>query len=42
MSDAATLSHRKRARTEEIRAGFESLRLKLADYGKAHGGRFLV
>ena len=42
MSDVTTLSQRKKARAEEIRAGFESLRAKLADYGRAHGGRFWI
>ena len=40
MSAIVTLIERKRARTEEIRAGIASLRGQLADYGKTHGGRF--
>ena len=42
MRDVTTLSQRKKARAEEIRAGFESLRAQLADYGRAHGGRFWI
>ncbi len=42
MSGVMTLTDRKRARAEEIRAGFDRLRRALADYGRAHGGSFWV
>ena len=42
MSAVVTLTERKAARAEEIRAGFERLRGELADYGRAHGGRFWI
>lgn len=42
MSGVTTLTERKKARAEEIRAGFDRLRKALADYGRAHGGRFWV
>ncbi len=38
---ALTLSDRKKARVEEIRAGFARLREELSGYGRTHGGRFL-
>jgi len=37
-----TLDQRKRARVEEIRAGFDRLRQRLAEYGHEHGGKFWV
>jgi predicted nucleotidyltransferase len=40
MMRVQTLDERKRVRVEEIRAGFARLREKLAEYGRAHGGRF--
>jgi predicted nucleotidyltransferase len=42
MPDVQTLEERKRARVAEIRAGFAYLREELADYGRAHGGKFWV
>jgi predicted nucleotidyltransferase len=40
MARVQTLDERKRARVEELRAGFALLRGQLAEYGRAHGGRF--
>jgi predicted nucleotidyltransferase len=37
-----TLDDRKKARVEQIRAGFLRLREELAAYGRDHGGRFWV
>jgi len=37
-----TLAERKLARVEEIRAGVDRLRETLAEYGRAHGGKFLL
>src|SRR5215470_4399318 len=37
-----TLDDRKKARAEEIRAGFSRLREELAAYGRDHGGKFWV
>ena len=42
MATVLTLDDRKKARVEEIRAGFARLREALADYGRAHGGQFWV
>jgi predicted nucleotidyltransferase len=42
MSSVVTLTERKKARAEEIRAGFDLLRKALGDYGRAHGGRFWI
>jgi predicted nucleotidyltransferase len=42
MSGVVTLTERKQARADEIRAGFGRLRDALADYGRAQGGRFWV
>jgi predicted nucleotidyltransferase len=42
MDSVLTLQQRKAARVEEIRVGFERLRKALSDYGRQHGGRFLV
>jgi len=42
MARVLTLKDRKQARAEEIRADFERLREALADYGRAHDGRFLI
>jgi predicted nucleotidyltransferase len=42
MSGVVTLTERKQARAEEIRAGSDRLRTALADYGHAHGGRFWI
>jgi predicted nucleotidyltransferase len=42
MATVQTLDERKRARVEEIRAGFVRLREELAEYGRSHGGRFWV
>lgn len=40
MARVQTLDQRKRARVEEIRAGFARLREQLAEYGRSHGGQF--
>jgi predicted nucleotidyltransferase len=37
-----TLDQRKKARIEAIRTGFAVLRERLAAYGRAHGGAFIV
>jgi predicted nucleotidyltransferase len=37
-----TLEERKRARVEAIHAAFARLREDLAEYARAHGGRFLL
>ena len=42
MASILTLEERKRDRADEIRAGFALLREALAEYGRIHGGRFLV
>ena len=42
MTLVQTLAERKRARVEEIRAGIDVLRKKLTEYGRAHGGKFLM
>jgi predicted nucleotidyltransferase len=42
MTLVQTLAERKRARVEEIRAGIDVLRKKLAEYGRAHGGKFMM
>ena len=42
METVITLEERKRARVEEIRAGFARLRDALAGYGRAHGGKFWI
>ena len=42
MVEVQTLAQRKLARVEEIRAGVARLRAELAEYGRAHGGRFLI
>ena len=42
MNGVVTLDDRKRARADELRAGFESLCQDLANYGRAHGGRFWI
>jgi len=40
MPEVQTLAQRKQARVEEIRSGVALLRGELANYGRAHGGRF--
>jgi predicted nucleotidyltransferase len=42
MEAVLTLDQRKRARAEEIREGVGRLRDELAEYGRAHGGRFWI
>jgi len=42
MTLAQSLAERKRARVEEIRAGLVALRKKLTEYGRAHGGKFVM
>ena len=42
MSSVQTLADRKRARVEEIRAGLDVLREALSEYGRSHGGRFML
>jgi predicted nucleotidyltransferase len=42
MMRVQTLTDRKKARVEEIRAGFACLRVDLAEFGLAHGGRFWI
>jgi hypothetical protein len=42
MTRVQTLEERKRARVEEIRAGLDVLRIKLTEYGRAHGGKFMM
>lgn len=42
MTTVQTLADRKKARVEEIRAGFARLRKDLANYGLAHRGKFWV
>src|SRR5271156_2927219 len=42
MTLVQTLAERKRARVEEIRAGLDALRKKLTEYGRAHGGKFMM
>ena len=42
MTLVQTLAERKRARVEEIRAGIDVLRKKLTEYGRAHGGKFIM
>ena len=42
MTLVQTLDERKRARVEEIRAGLDVLRKKLTEYGRAHGGKFMM
>jgi len=42
MTLVQTLAERKRARVEEIRAGLDVLRKKLTEYGRAHGGKFMM
>jgi predicted nucleotidyltransferase len=42
MSTVTTLQDRKRARVEQIRAGFAELRELLSEYGRSHGGKFWV
>ena len=42
MTLVQTLAERKRARVEEIRAGIDVLRKKLTEYGRAHGGKFMM
>ena len=37
-----TLTQRKQTRTEAIRSGISTVRAVLSDYGRAHGGRFLL
>ena len=37
-----TLSERKAARVARMRAALETLRVSLADYARANGGRFLI
>src|SRR6266853_3819921 len=42
MTIVQTLADRKKARVEEIRAGFALLRKDLADFGRVHCGRFWI
>ena len=42
MTRVQTLEERKRARVEEILAGLDVLRKKLTEYGRAHGGKFMM
>ena len=42
MTLVQTLAERKRARVAEIRAGIDELRKKLTEYGRAHGGKFIM
>ncbi len=42
MSTVITLQDRKKARVEQIRAGFAELRELLSEYGRTHGGRFWI
>ena len=42
MDSVVTLAQRKEARVAEIRPGLVRLREELADYGRAHGGRFWI
>jgi predicted nucleotidyltransferase len=42
MHSVVTIEERKRARVQQIRAGFARLCDALSDYGRAHGGRFWV
>jgi predicted nucleotidyltransferase len=42
MSVVQTLDERKKARIDAIRTGFAVLRERLAAYGRAHGGTFIV
>jgi predicted nucleotidyltransferase len=42
MTEVQTLADRKRARVEEIRAGFARLREELTKFGLSHRGKFWV
>ena len=42
MTEVQTLADRKKARVEEIRAGFARLREELAHFGLCHQGKFWV
>jgi predicted nucleotidyltransferase len=42
MAEVQTLADRKKARVEEIRAGFVRLREELANFGLSHQGKFWV
>lgn len=42
MTEVQTLADRKKARVEEIRAGFARLREELANFGLRHHGKFWV
>jgi predicted nucleotidyltransferase len=42
MTRVQTLADRKKARVEEIRAGFARLRADLADFGRTRGGKFWI
>ena len=42
MKDILTLRDRKKARVDEIRTAFAILRSELIDYGRTHGGCFIV
>jgi predicted nucleotidyltransferase len=42
MTEVQTLADRKKARVEEIRAGFARLREELANFGLSHQGKFWV
>jgi predicted nucleotidyltransferase len=42
MAEVQTLADRKKARVEEIRAGFARLREELAKFGLSHQGKFWV
>ena len=42
MAEVQTLADRKKARVEEIRAGFARLREELANFGLSHQGKFWI
>ena len=42
MTKVQTLADRKKARVEEIRAGFAQLRNELANFGHLHRGKFWI
>ena len=42
MATWMTLAERKRVRVDQIRAGVARLREELAEYGRSHGGKFLL
>jgi predicted nucleotidyltransferase len=42
MASWMTLAERKRVRVDQIRAGVARLREELTEYGRLHGGKFLL